>query len=344
MARMHTLSSLLTTGTLGATMLALTSTTGCLFGGYDGVFIEAEDVTLDVPEFADAFRAEGEIRGDAWWVINQTATEVNGWVTAVVETTGYVVEFLNNHRETSRDGLWRVYGPFDDNDTDLAWLVKVQGNDFDTTFEFYVASAGTTDPDSFELLSEGHLSVEDDLRSGELHIDFDTFENHEALDPLSLWSYAGDLTIVFSRDVAGGDKQINIEFDQFVAERTGYLDDDVFSSDETYEYHKAGDGSGSFHLALLGEWDDYPYTWSGPEQERMQLDMVWGADNSGRARGMITEGAGDMKHGDLQLDECFDGQGFLSWRYLTDAYAAEVPGYNFGEESSCVFGAEMLGG
>ena len=52
----------------------------------------------------------------------------------------------------------------------------------------------------------------------------------------------------------------------------------------------------------------------------------------------ITEvdGVGDMKHGDLSLDECFDGAGVLSYRYLSELYAAEVPGYNMGDEAACV--------
>jgi hypothetical protein len=341
----HKLSrSLFTTLSLGAMLVTLSGTSGCLFGGYDGVFIEAEDVRLDVPEFAESFRAEGDVRGDAWWLINQTATDVNGWVGAVVETTGYVVEFLNNHRETSRDALWRVYGPFDDNSGDVAWMVKISGTDADTMFEFYVAEGGTTDENAFMLLSEGNLVVDDDMRTGSLHIDFDTYEAFPALDTTLLWDYAGDLTISFERDVASGEKTIEIEFDAFQANYTGYLDGDSFTSDETYHYYKAPDSSGNFHLALMGEWDDYPYTWSGPMQERMQLDMVWKSDSSGRARGSVTEvdGVGDMKHGDLQLDECFGKEGFLTWRSLSELYAAEVPGYNFGDEATCVVAADEL--
>jgi hypothetical protein len=66
--------------------------------------------------------------------------------------------------------------------------------------------------------------------------------------------------------------------------------------------------------------------------------MVWNAGEAGRARGTITEvdGAGDMKHGDLNLDECFDAQGVLTYRFLTELYANEVPGYNMGDEAACV--------
>jgi hypothetical protein len=333
MARKNPLTTLLGAGLLLAT---LAPSSGCLFGGYEGVFFEAEDVSLEIPDAG--FRADG-VQGDAWWLINETSEHVNGWVTTVVETTGYVVEFLNNHRESGIDGEWRVYGPFDDQaDRDVAWLVRITGTDADTSFEFLVAPRGTTDADEFEVMAEGSLTVEDELRFGNMRIDFDTIENYPDLDVTLLWSYAGDINIDFERNVDSGEKTINLDFDNFVANRTGYLDDDHFESDETYSYHKAGDGSGSFHLALMGEWDTYPYTWSGPEQERMQLDMWWTPSNEGRAYGTITEveGGGDMKHGDLALDECFDASGYLSYRSLSELYANEVPGYNFGDPADCV--------
>lgn len=331
-----TLTTLLGTGLLLATVAP---STGCfLFGGYDGVFFEAEDVSLELPD--QGFRADGP-QGDLWWLINQTAEDTNGWVTTVVETTGYVVEFLSNHRETGLDGEWRVYGPYDDNGgRDVAWFVRITGTDMDTSFEFLIAPRGTTDTDAFELMADGHLVVEDDMRSGNMHIDFDTIEKYPDLDVTLLWSFAGDIDIQFERDVTSGEKTITLDYQQFEANRTGYLDDDHFESDETYVYHKAADNSGSFHLALMGEWDAnaWIYAWSGPEQERMQLDMVWTPDQSGRAYGTITEvdGVGDMKHGDLALDECFEPSGALTYRYLTDLYAAEVPGYNFGEADTCV--------
>jgi hypothetical protein len=333
MARTTSLRCLFTTGLV---LAALTPAGGCLFGGYDGEFIEAEDVRIELPN--QGFR-DTEVRGDMWWLINHTANNVNGWVTAVVEVSGYVVEFLNNHRPSSLDGGTRVYGPVDDNGgRNIAWLVRIGGSGTDTHFEFLVAPRGTVDQAGFQPFADGKLVVDDDLRHGHIHIDFDTVEAYPELNTTVLWSFAGDLTIEFERHVSTGEKTIRIDYDEFVAIRTGYLDDDVFSSDESYEYHKAGDGSGSFHLALMGEWDTYPYTWSGPQQERMQLDMVWTPDAAGRAYGTITEvdGVGDMKYGDLSLDECFDGQGVLSYRFLTEAYANEVPGYNFGDPSSCV--------
>lgn len=331
------LSTLLGIG-LGTGLLVSTlASSGCswLFDGYEGVFIEAEDVSLDLPD--NGFRADPQ--GDLWWLINTTTAETNGWVTAVVETSGYIVEFLNNHRESGTDGAWRVYGPFDDTSgRDITWLVRITGTDADTSFEFLLAPLGTTDQDTFDLMAEGSLTVEDELRFGNMRIDFDTIEKYPELDWALLWDFEGDINIDFERNVTSGEKTITLAYDNFVANRTGYLDDDRFESNETYEYHKAGDGSGSFHLALMGEWDTYPYTWSGPLQERMQLDMVWLAGGEGRAYGSITEvdGVGDMKHGDLALDECFDGSGYVTYRELSELYAAELPSYNIGTPDACV--------
>lgn len=334
-----TLKTLLGAGIL---LTALAPSSGCLwlFGdGYDGAYIESEDLSLEVPD--QGFRAEGD-QGDLYLLCNETADNTNSWVSSVVEVTGVVVEFLNNYRESSSEGAWRVYGPFDDNSSerDVAWMVKISGDAADTAFEFWVGPRGETDAAAFELLTEGSLSIEDEIRSGTMHIDFDTYENYPGLDYTLVWDYAGDITIDFERNVDSGEKTITIDYDNFVANRTGYLDDDSFQSDETYEYHLGGDKSGSFHLALMGEWDTWPWTWSGPMQERMQLDMVWNADQAGRAYGTITEvdGVGDMLHGDLELDECFDQSGGLSYRFLTQVYADEVPDYeyNFGEAETCV--------
>ena len=328
-----TLTTLFSTGLLAAAI----STSGCAwFAGYDGVFLEAEDVSLDIPD--SQFRADGP-QGDLYLTITQTASDTNSWVTTVVETSGYVVEFLSNHHETGVDGTWRVYGPFDDSaGRDISWLVRISGTDEDTSFEFLVAPRGTTDKGAFELMADGNLTVDDDLRYGNMHIDFDTIEKYPELDVTTLWSFSGDINIDFERNVESGEKTIEIQYMDFHADRTGYLDDDKFESNETYEFHKAADGSGSFHLALMGEWDTWPYQWSGPMQERMQLDMVWTKDAMGRAYGSITEidGVGDMKHGDVSLDECFEPGGYLTYRSLSELYANEVPSYNFGDPSSCV--------
>ena len=92
-----------------------------------------------------------------------------------------------------------------------------------------------------------------------------------------------------------------------------------------------------FHFAAQSSFEEPG--WSGPELERMQVDMTWNRQNEGRARGMIveTEGEGDLRHGDIIVHECFDDLGELTWRTLNEEYLQYEPHYNVGDESSCVF-------
>ena len=95
-------------------------------------------------------------------------------------------------------------------------------------------------------------------------------------------------------------------------------------------------------LALLGEWDDFG--WSGPAQENMTLEWAWTPTGEGRTRGSIVEvdGVGDMKHGDLALEECFGADGYLTWRQINDAYLVEAPEYNLGDPKSCALGVDAF--
>jgi hypothetical protein len=71
--------------------------------------------------------------------------------------------------------------------------------------------------------------------------------------------------------------------------------------------------------------------------------MAWEADGSGRAIGELRhtpEGTGDLTHGDMVIEECFGAEGFLSWRWMNDAYAVLFPEYLMGEENNCVLRIE----
>lgn len=324
-ASLAALASLATCATL--------STSGCLFGfeGYDGVFFEAQDVSLDLPG-ADERAAYD---GPHFWV-TVTADEVNGWVTDVVETSAQVVSILNNYPETDTEGEWRVYGPFDDDaGRDLAWLVRIAGDGEETSFEIEVGPRGASKADT-ELAVSGTLRVDGDERSGELLLDFDVLETHDDWKRDPTYTYAGDIAITFTRNVESEAKTIDLDFMGFEVEHESFLDDDIFTSDEAYSYTREADGAGTFHLALMGEWDSYGY--SGPLRERMQLDEAWDAAGNSRTVGEITdpEGTGDLTHGDLYLEECHDPTDSLVYREINDAYLVIVPDYNQGDAAACV--------
>lgn len=317
-----------------AALIALMAS-GC-FGGYDGAFIEAEDVSLDMPNQISSRAFEDE-QGDVYLLIEETATDVNGWVSETVQGIATVVAFLNSHRETSRDGDWRVYGPInDDEDRDLAWMIKIQGDATFTKYEAYVGERGAKAGDMRKLL-DGDITIGEELRTGGFTLYYDAVEYAPAVKDFedAGVTYAGEIDVTFERDITTERKTIGIDFRGFEAM-------DIFGqawrSDETYSYDRTDDGSGRFHLAVNGTFDDN--AWGGIKTNRLQLDARWNPDEEGRTRGYIT----DVEHedsglpdGDLTIHECFDGQGTLTWREINEEYAADMPGYNQGEEDTCVF-------
>ena len=325
--------------------------TGCLLllaGGGDDAFLEGDDVRLAVPAGVSDRAADPDlVIGDVYRIVDTTITDTNGWVTRSVEGIASIYRFLDRRRETSRDGEWRVYGPHPDDDgRDLAWLVKIAEAGGVKKFEFYVGGRAAKDAGSMDLLVDGELQVNGSVRSGGFNLHFDAIEaNPEMKDSKdSLHTFAGSILVTFERDTDTEAKTIDIDFDGFKVLYDGFLDEDEFSSDESYNYRQEADGSGTFHLALLGPWDDH--AWSGPETERLALDMAWTPEGSGRARGQILEidGSGDLKHGDLVIDECFKPQGYVLWRQISEAYLVETPDYNLGDEAACPLGAEALPG
>ncbi|MEZ4454503.1 MAG: hypothetical protein R3B09_33940, partial [Nannocystaceae bacterium] len=274
-----------------------------------------------------------------------TITDVNGWVTGSVEGIAAIYRYLDRHRETSRDGSWKVYGPYEDDDgRDLSWLVKIDDVDGLKKFEFYVGARGATGQESMDKLIDGQLQVKENLRTGGFGLYFDAIEAHpemkDAKDELN--TFSGAIQISFERDVDAGSKSIDVKFDDFQILYEGFLDDDTFFSDESYNYRLDADGAGTFHLALYGQFDHTG--WSGPETEKMILDMAWNADGTGRDRGQILEvdGTGDLLHGDLIIDECFKSGGYIAWRTINDPYVVDLPDYNLGAEDLCTVGADAL--
>ncbi|PCC69709.1 hypothetical protein SAMN02745121_04133 [Nannocystis exedens] len=320
--------------------------TGCFFTDEDTPFIEADDVRLELPE-SIAAREGGQVRGALHIGVESTADHVNRWVTVLVEHCARVIAYLDDVQPNERDGDTRIYGPYADTEgRDLAWLVRVETIEDGSNYEIYVGGRDAETQAEMALLLAGDLHKDDTKRSGGFKMDFDVVEKHpEMKGPDADMSVLGGLVAVsFERDVETEEKRIDLDFQAVRFEYLGYLDDDVFYSDDKYSYTRDAEGGGSFDLTLYGEWDDYG--WSGPEREKASVQAAWDGDGNGRARGSIleVEGVGDLKHGDLFLDECQGSDGFLTWRSLNEPYALEAPGYGFGDPKSCVIPASALDG
>jgi len=319
---------------------------GCFLAN-DTEFLQADDVRLELPEAVRQRDGDpSQIHGDLHDAVLRVTADVNGWITTMVETSGRVVEFLDGIPETSRDGTARIYGPYADRDgRDLSWLARLDETEGGSSFELFVGLRSARAQAEMEKLMSGSLVVAETSRSGGFVLDFDVVEKFSAIkgDNAALYSYSGAVSVTFERALDSQYKHIDMDFQDLAVQYTGYLDDDAFFSDDLYSYHREADGAGSFHLALLGEWDDHG--WSGPEQEKMTLDAAWTPDGAGRTRGTIVESAdmGDMKHGDLRVEECFGADGWLTWRQISAAYLVEVPDYDMGDPAACALGVEALG-
>lgn len=339
----------LTRSTL-ATSIALSSllSGGCFLLGERGnnQFIEADDVRFDVPgAISDRKVDTSMIHGDLHDAALLVTADVNGWITTLVETSARVVEILDGVPESSRDGNTRIYGPYADRDgRDLSWLVRIGETDDTTEFEIHVGPRTAKSQSDMSKLMNGTLVVGEDSRSGGFDLDFDVVEKYGEMkgEDRELYTYAGSVSVTFERQLGTEFKHIDMDFQDVSVLYDGFLDSDSFFSDDTYSYHRDAEGGGNFHLALLGEWDDYG--WSGPEQENLTLEWAWNPKGEGRTRGTIVEvdGVGDMKHGDLTVEECFNADGYLTWRQINDAYLVEVPDYDMGEAKSCALDVDAF--
>ncbi len=317
-----------------------TMSTGCfLFGNDAADFLEGDDVRIELPESIAARNGGEQIRGDLHVAVEWYSRQTNAWVTTLVENSAKVVGYLDDIQPTSTEGAIRIYGPYDDDQgRDLSWLVRLETLTDGSKYELYVGVRGAKAQADMDLLMTGDLHHEGKARSGGFTMDLDVVEKHAEMKGADgdLTVVAGTVDVTFTRDVETEEKRIDLDFKEVTVEYLGYLDDDIFYSNDRYAYARKADGAGTFVVAAYGEWDDNG--WSGPEREKMVVQAAWNADGAGRTHGEILEvdGVGDMKYGDLYLDECSGTDGFLTWRALNDVYAVAAPGYNFGDEATCL--------
>ena len=309
---------------------SLIPSAGCWMANPDTPVIEAEDVRMEIGD-GDRFRVTGE-RGDVYDLAMEVSGDTNKWVAEMAVGMSKIVGELNQYPEDRTEGDWRVYGPHDDEDG--AWMARIQGDESGSAFEVYIGHRGTRAED-MSLLIDGEISVDETTRDGAFTIDFDTiFQYAEILDDVADDErFGGKIQVTFERNLDDKHKEVELKFDGF------FFDDgqeDLDFDGERYVYRRDARGAGQFHFAAQSSFEEPG--WSGPELERMVVDMSWTADNAGRARGMIVEadGEGDLRHGDIVVQECFDDVGELTWRTLNEEYLQFEPDYAVGDESSCV--------
>lgn len=306
---------------------------GCWQNSY--AFPTSDDVRITRSD-AESMRA-GSIAeyGDVYALGMQSAHEVNGWVGEGVDAAGRIIRALEDFPPTSTDGAWNVYGPYYDAETDLSWLFRIEGDAEGSQFEVLVAAGRNVTAAEMDELLTGGIEVDGDLRRGTFLMDFDTVEKHDLKrGPDRDRTYKGTIDIRFERNVETDLKLVDIIYDGFEVTQE-YPIKEYFSAD-AYTFRRDDDGAGSFHLDIISTFQ--AQVWSGPERERMTIDLAWNADGAGIGKGRVLEleGEGDLAYGDIILEECFDENGYYTWRQLNDPYAQALPGYNSGDRSACV--------
>jgi hypothetical protein len=304
----------------------------CGLSAHDIAFVERDDVVLAVP----TARA-GAVDGEAHALVTDTAAAIDGWLGSIVDDTASVVTLLEEHRETRREGAFGVYGPFDDPERNVAWLVKLDERDDGATFELWIGPPGAGESE-VALAVHGDVEVDDDRRAGTLTLDFDVLDRQPALRP-DAERLAGAVTVVFEHSLAVDSARVELRFVDFVrdAEATWTPDDTiVHERDAAGGSLRAGFRSEGAMTGLIGEL----------QVTHIELDARWDRDAAGRIRARAPQSANPdsgLSQGDLLLHECFDPAGGLTFRELNGPYAVDRPTYGFGSATSCVFADADLG-
>ncbi len=317
-----------------ATILTL-SLTGCFDTGVETPTFVADDVRVEVP--TGNFRSLGG-QGEVMELADEVATDVNSWVGELAVGFGEMLAELNKHRPTREDGEWRIYGPFDAEDgEDLSYMVRIEGDESRAAFEVL---AGRRGDDEMTIVFAGDLTESDTARTGRIMLDFDAIWELEDLRPeIGAETFGGVIEVSFDREIDSKAKTVELGFDGF---RYSNEEEDLEYRDETYLFDRRSDGSGEFHFATWGTFDEEG--WSGPERERLTVDMVWDDAEAGRARGRVleVEGEGDLRFGDIVMEECFDPGFALTWAQVNEPYRG-LGGYDEGDASACRLDGSVFG-
>lgn len=319
-----------------ATRIALTIVPLALFAGgcwetKEYAFPSSDDVRLSSASSAMRDATTGEY-GDVYALGMQTAHEVNGWVGEGVDAAGRIVDVLQVLPPTSEDGDYDVFGPYYDHETGLSWKIRLAGDEDASHFEVLVGQG----KDAMDELLDGEIKVDGDVRTGVFAMNFDTVEAYDLKSgPDKDRTYKGSIEIRFERDTTSEHHLVDVVYDNFEVTQEFPIKE-YFSADE-YSFRRNADGAGKFVFSLVSTFQTQ--VWSGPDRERMTLELVWNADGAGTGKETISaldDKEGDLAYGDLVLEECFDAGGYFTWRELSAEYAATIPGYGAGDKSRCV--------
>lgn len=358
--------------------LGLLCSLGCQAEGFGGAWPEPEWLTLRTPQLyvppaddvevqlAPGVRAHplNDTVGWGYLSAQETATQLNTWSRRSLERLSPLIAEARSSDAREIEG-GRAWGPFDDpQGRDLQWRVFVPDLELDVAAGVQAPSEGHVpvelqvrapddDDEAFRsflvftptpAVSEGETSVL--AHAGTVRIEAGLVARwpelgHHLHDTLRRYEGAVQWRYAYlgsaEADALATAREVWVEFDRFAAVDMG-LDDGSYRALEPVHFASDARG-GQFRFDRIAAFDDLGFT--GPELDRMQVELAWGPDESGRAQVRFDDpdpwwSAGDPAAGTLVIDECFDAAGGLVWRDLSAAYLELQPDYRLGEIADCV--------
>lgn len=299
---------------------------------YDGAFVEEGDLLIRTPQlFIPAASQHDTSVGDAYLLLSESASQLNAWTLNPLRRLSPLVERARDDEGSPDGGGW-IWGPYPDPiQRQLTWQVWGDGS----VTELRVRDEGSEDP--FETF--WRVEVEHDPREVSLRWNADlvaslpelAFHLHDTNR-----EYAGAMTYEMARNDAG--KSIAVRFEGFTAIDPGF-GDFTFDPRADLVYEGSDGGAGSIAFARADPYTK-EYGFTGPAPDVLTLESVWADAEHGFARLTIAEAGpanpeGDPLHGALESQECFDSDGLLVWRDISQAYLAEDPDFQVGAPSDC---------
>lgn len=304
-------------------------------------FLNEEDLTLLTPQLyvpLPIAHPLNDSKGWAYLLVYETASQLNAWTLNPLRRLSPLIEAARADKgEPSGGGT--QWGPYDDPwERALTWVVwsdgertelRVREPDTDGAFQafwsvkFHETGDGVQSRRAATLTFNAALIEELPELGSHVH---DTTRNYE-----------GRMIFEFTRDPESG-HSVTIAWEDFFAEDEGF-GDYSFSPGAPLEYTRSVDGSGSFDMSLISRFDD-DIGFTGMALDRVDLEMTWFESSGGFSRMTIAEDGennpgGDPLYGPLDIQECFDDEGYLLWRDISDAYLVVQSEYEKGELDEC---------
>ncbi|RME24710.1 MAG: hypothetical protein D6798_10570 [Deltaproteobacteria bacterium] len=262
----------------------------------DAAFAEAlpdgDQLALDLPAEVD------EVGDEAAELYALTVATLAGGQQVLDGVTDLTDEVLATP-PTERGDDYRVWGPVpSDDDPDLFLRVEMSRSSTGSTYTYALQVAETSAGPWWELLSGTHLAGSEDVALG-----------------------TGSIELV---DLASGDR-IQVEYDLRALRTVSMERVDGDDAGLGWTWTERADGGGGLSYAQPADTFGSLSTVGATD---LQVDSAWLPDGAGRGVARLSGGA--YAGSDVELVQCWDRAGTVTWSWDSAGYTETV-----GDESAC---------